>query len=175
MQHRYFIGLQLPDKLCKTIQGIQQELFDRELILRPLEPHITLLPPPAVERCEPEEMGRQAKATAAPFLPLELTLTSLTTYGKHIIVARVEGRQIHDLQKQLVALLPPEAEAIYYPNPTFTPHVTLCEVRHNKTMPEHLVDDWNEQLADVLPTTFTCDNLTLFKWIAPREYKADTL
>jgi len=175
MHHRYYIGLQLPEALRKTIEAIQQDLLDASVSEPPLEPHITLLPPPAVERCEPEELGRQAAHVAKAHLPITLTLTAVETYKKHAVAISVQGEEIYKLQKDLVALLPPEAEAIYYPNPVFSPHVTLSHAIRGKAFDENTAKTYAKRLESVLPATITIDHLTLFKWIAPHEYKADLL
>jgi len=171
MQHTYYIGMQLPKELVTSIEAVQNELFNEELMSKPLEPHITLLPPPAVERLEPEELARQVKVTAAALLPLSITLTEVDIYKDFAIAITVESDKIHALQRALVALLPPEAEAIYYPNPVFSPHVTLAHALHGKSFPAELASQFAAKLASRLPTTFTTTHLTLFQWVAPREYK----
>lgn len=171
MQHNYYIGMQLPKELAASIEAVQNELFNSKLMSRPLEPHITLLPPPAVERVEPEELARQVKVTASAFLPLSVTLTEVDTYKDFAIAVTVESEKIHALQQALVALLPPEAEAIYYPNPVFSPHVTLAHALHGKSFPSELASLFAAKLANKLPMQFAVTHLTLFQWIAPREYK----
>lgn len=171
VQHRYYIGLQLPKELRARIAQIQQSLFD-PVLARPLEPHITLLPPPAVERLEPEELGRQAKITAEPFWPLKLTLDTIETYQGHTLAIGVKSEAMYTLQKQLVALLPPGAETMDYPNTDFTPHVTLARVRRGQAMPADLQQHFSEQLASLLPTTFEVTRLTLFRWERPQTYTA---
>ena len=172
MQHNYYIGFQLPDSIRTEIERVQQELFDSVTMKDPLEPHITMLPPAAVERVEPEELARQIKVTALPFWPLEITLSEVDVYRNFAIAIRVESKAIHDLQQKLLELLPPEAEAIYYPNPKFSPHVTLAHALHGKTFTPEVAATFHEKLKHVLPERFTANHLTLFKWISPRTYKS---
>jgi 2'-5' RNA ligase len=171
---RYYIGLQLPPDLRERIIQAQQALADPALI-KPLEPHITLLPPPAVELIDPEELTRQAKLTAEPFWPLQLILTRAETYRDQVIALRVDSKWIHELQKQLVALLPPEAPTTYFPNPVFTPHVTLARARRGQTLPKGLQAHFETRLSDLLPATFQGTRLTLFRWTKDQEYEAITV
>jgi 2'-5' RNA ligase len=172
MQHRYFIGLNLPETLSKQITQIQQTLFDATLAHIPLKPHITLLPPPAVERIEPEELARQAAITSEPFWPLNLTLSRVTMFKDTAIAIEVESEQLHELQKQLRALLPPEVKVTYYPEPEFSPHVTLLQAKQGKSLSPELAQRFTEQLTSLLPTTFETTHLTLYRWIAHRKYEA---
>lgn len=175
MQHRYYIGLRLPAPIAQTIQDLQAELFDSQLMQPPLEPHITLLPPPAVERVEPEELARQSHITAEPFWPLALRLTKVEPYKDYAISVAVEGEAIYRLQQALLALLPPDVEAIYYPNPRFSPHVTLTHAIRGKTFPPELTEQYAKRLQDKLPRGFEATELTLFRWAAPATYKALTI
>lgn len=172
MQHNYYIGFQLPDTIRKEIERIQQELFDSVTMKDPLEPHITILPPAAVERVEPEELARQINITAAPFMPLKIALTHVDTYRDYAIAIQVESEAINQLQQALLSLLPPEAEAIYYPNPKFSPHVTLAHALHGKNFNPEIATAFQAKLKHILPESFEAGHLTLFKWISPRTYKS---
>ncbi len=172
MQHRYYIGFRLPEALAKDIERVQRELFDPAYAQEPLEPHITMLPPPAVERIDPEELVRQAHTTALPFWPLRLTLAGVETFKDSAVAIRVDSQAIHTLQRRLTALLPPEADITYFPNPVFSPHVTLAHARQGKKLPPELPHAYEKALRDILPVTFETSGLTVFKWIAPRRYTA---
>jgi 2'-5' RNA ligase len=172
MGHRYYIGFRLPEALAKDIERIQEELFDPAYAREPLEPHITMLPPPAVERLEPEELVRQIRATAGSFWPMRITLAEVEKFKNTGIAIRVDSEAIHTLQHRLVALLPPKSEVTYFPNPVFSPHVTLAHAHRGKQLPVKLARAYEERFADILPTTFEATELTIFKWIAPRRYTA---
>lgn len=173
MQHRYFIGIGLPASLNNQLVRVQQVLLNGASGVQiPLDPHITLLPPPAVERIEPEELARQAAITAAPFLPLKLTLSHVETYKTTAIAIKVESEQLHELQKQLTLLLPPEVKITYYPDPRFSPHVTLAQAERGKSLSPELAQRFTEQLADLLPAAFDATQLTLYRWIGSRQYEA---
>lgn len=171
MQHRYFIGIGLPASLNSQLVRVQQALLHEVSGVQiPLEPHITLLPPPAVERIEPEELARQAAVTAEPFLPLKLTLSRVEMYKTTAIAIKIESGQLHELQKQLALLLPP-VKVTYYPDPQFSPHVTLAQAERGKSLSPELAQRFTEQLADLLPVTFDATHLTLYRWIASRQYE----
>ncbi|HSD55775.1 MAG TPA: hypothetical protein VLA92_01335, partial [Candidatus Saccharimonadales bacterium] len=69
MKYRYYIGLQLPEDLSDEIAAIQRNLFDPIESVLPLEPHITLLPPPAVESIEPYGFATECKVAAKEIMP----------------------------------------------------------------------------------------------------------
>lgn len=173
MKYHYYIGLQLPLEVREKIARLQKDLFDPIESIEPLEPHITLLPPPAVENIEPDELRAHAKAAAQSSWPLEVTLTEVITFQSHAVALHAEaGPEIHDLQQRLIALLPFETEVTYFPNPKFTPHVTLVQALRGRTLPEKLIQEYKDRLAPELPLNFTVDHLTLFEWTGPRQYNA---
>ncbi|MEK7153607.1 MAG: 2'-5' RNA ligase family protein [Patescibacteria group bacterium] len=175
MKYHYYIGLQLPGDVSGKIADIQRELFDPIESVKPLEPHITLLPPPAVEHINPEDFALHARAAAKSSWPLELVLKEIMTFGSQAVAIRVESDAIHELQKQLVELLPFAAEITYYPHPTFLPHITLAQANRGHTLPSKLIDLYKERLAPLLPMSCTAGYLTLFERIGPRTYKAKPL
>lgn len=171
-KYHYYIGLQVPSPVRTRITAIQHELFDPIESIEPLEPHITLLPPPAVERIKPEDLTMHCKAAAKDVWPLKLTLVELITFAGHGVAIRAEGEAIHDLQRRLVALLPFASEVTYYPHPHFLPHVTLAQAIRGKTMPAKLIEQYRRELEALLPVSFSVDHLTLFEWTGPRKYAA---
>jgi 2'-5' RNA ligase len=172
MGYHYYIGLQLPQVIRNQISLVQRALFDPIESVEPLEPHITLLPPPVVEKVSPGDLALHAKAAAQGVWPLHLTLSEVTTYGGHAIALRVEGDAIYELQRQLASLLPFATEVTYYPHPNFQPHVTLVQAIRGKKLPQKLIEQYKKELGALLPLTFSVDHLTLFNWTGPRKYEA---
>jgi 2'-5' RNA ligase len=173
MKYHYYIGLQLPPHVREGIAKLQKELFDPIESIEPLEPHITLLPPPAVETIPPADLCMHAKAAAQHTWPLQISLDEVITFQEHAVALRADGGdEIHALQQRLVELLPFETEVQYFPNPHFTPHVTLVQAIRGKTLPSRLIQEYGERLAAELPINFTVDHLTLFEWTGPRQYNA---
>lgn len=171
-KYHYYIGLQLPPVARNQIAAVQHKLFDPIESIEPLEPHITLLPPPAVEQINPEDLALHSKAAAKNAWPMKLTLTEIITFSGHGVAIRVESAAIYDLQQQLVALLPFAAEVTYYPNPHFLPHVTLAQAIRGKKLPAKLIEQYRQELESLLPISCTVDHLTLFQWTGPRKYEA---
>jgi 2'-5' RNA ligase len=171
-KYHYYIGLQLPSNVRNQIAALQHKLFDPIESIEPLEPHITLLPPPAVEHIKPEDLAMHSKAAAKDVWPLSLTLSDMITFSGHGVAIRAESEAIHDLQRRLVALLPFAAEVTYYPHPQFLPHVTLAQAIRGKKLPAKLIERYGQELEMLLPVTFTVGHLTLFEWTGPRKYQA---
>lgn len=172
MKYRYYIGLQLPPKVSDQIRLLQRRLHDPIETIEPLEPHITLLPPPAVEAIDPQNLALHAKAAAKATWPLPLHLTSVSTFGGHAVAFLVESDGIYELQQQLVNLLPFAADVTYYPQPAFVPHVTVVQAIRGKTLPIKLSDRYKREAERLLPITCNATHLTLFEWTGPRSYEA---
>jgi 2'-5' RNA ligase len=175
MKHRYYLGLQLPSDICTLIADTQSNLFDPVESIEPLEPHITLLPPPAVEDIAPSELAIHARAAAQALLPLQLTLSKVITFRGHAVAIEVEGQPIYELQQRLVSLLPYESDISYAPEATFHPHVTLVQALRGRTLPVKLIQEYTDWITPELPITFTVEHLTIFEWTGPRRYHARPL
>jgi len=175
MVYRYYIGLSLPRGISQQITAIQQELFDGRFVIEPLEPHITLLPPPAVETINPDKLATLARDAAAPFWPLQLTCSHIEHFGAKAVAVGVTSPAIHQLQEVLSRLLPPDAQPAYFPNPQFTPHITLAQSVRGHTLPAELVSAYKQAVTPLLSTTVTAHHLTLYRWLRPRTYHAEQL
>ncbi len=175
MKYRYYLGLQLPPGIRKLISEIQHDLFDPIESVEPLEPHITLLPPPAVEDIAPSDLAIHAKAIAHNLLPIEITLSKVITFKGHAVAIEANSDKIHDLQESLVNILPFESEVTYFPDPKFHPHVTLVQAIRGQVLPAKLIQEYRERITSELPITFTVERLTLFEWTGPRQYHAKPL
>ncbi len=172
MKYHYYIGLQLPPQLRKQVTELQTKLFEPIDSTEPLEPHITLLPPPAVGEIEPTNLAMHVKAAAQWVLPLEIRLTGTINFGDRAVAIRAESKALHTLQKQLVEVLPFETDVTYFPDPRFTPHITLVQAIRGKTLPAKLIATYEQAAQELLPTSFKATHLTLFEWTKPRQYKA---
>jgi 2'-5' RNA ligase len=172
MKYHYYVGIQLPNPLRKQVEDLQSRLFDPIESIEPLEPHITLLPPPCVGDVNPESLALHIKAAAKSDLPFDITLTKVLTFKGHAVALKAESKVLHELQQQLVELLPFETEVEYYPEPKFTPHVTLVQAIRGRKLPSKLVESYEQAAEELLPATFTVNHLTLFEWEKPRRYRA---
>jgi 2'-5' RNA ligase len=175
MKYSYYIGFRLPSRLSDQIVAIQKRLRDPIETREPLEPHITLLPPPAVTTIAPNELVPQVKAATKHTLPLTITLTSITTLGGHAVALQVESDEIYELQRELVALLPFAAGLTYYPDPTFLPHVSIVQAVRGKKLPSKLIGQYREELEPLIPATFTARHITIFHHRGPRKYEAEKI
>jgi 2'-5' RNA ligase len=171
----YYIGLQLPEDIRNRISAAQHELFDESLFLLPLEPHITLLPPPALKTSNPDDIVAAAKKIADTMVPFTITLRHIERYKQQAIAIKVQGEALYQLQKKLAKLLPQDTEPLYYPDPVFSPHVTLAQSKRGKKVtPEH-TDAYIQKLEDILPYECQISHLTIFTSTAPRQYEATTI
>lgn len=173
MKYHYYIGIQLTPELRKTVTDIQTKLFDPIDSIEPLEPHITLLPPPSVGDVNPEHLCLHVKTAATACLPFEVSLTDVLTFDGRAVALKAESSTLYELQQQLVALLPFEHRDVeYYPEPKFTPHITIVQAIRGHTLPDKLIEEYKAAVREILPATLQVDHLTLFEWEKPRKYAA---
>ncbi|HJQ08865.1 MAG TPA: 2'-5' RNA ligase family protein [Candidatus Saccharimonadales bacterium] len=175
MSYRYYIGLNLPTDISKQIVIVQKKLFDPNVAIPPLEPHITLLPPPAVAMIDPEVLAPKTAELAQPFWPLQGALQSVETFKQHAVAIAVQSEAIHRWQQKLVTLLPHNVSIGHFPGLSFHPHVTLSQTIRGKRLPLDLALAYEEELRALLPCSFQADRLTLYKWQRPRHYQAIAL
>jgi 2'-5' RNA ligase len=171
MRYQYYIGISLPPELSTCLSGIQQALFDPSVAIPPLEPHITLLPPPAVQTIAPDILAARVREAAQPFLPLAITLTDVVTFDRHAVVLSVVSPQIRELQRILATLVPANTDE----KRPFHPHITLSQAIRGKKLPSELIDAYRHELSASLPLAATVDHLTLFRWLRPRVYAAEVV
>lgn len=177
MIYRYYIGLQLSPGLSAHITGVQRALYDKNAMITPLEPHITLIPPPAFEHIPPDQLAAEIKAAAMPLLPLQVSLTEVIPLGNHAIVIDVASKldvaskRLHKLREALAAVVPPHRS---FAKP-FRPHVTLAQAARGKELPAHTIEAYKKELAPLLPASVIVPNITLFIWQKPRTYTAEAI
>lgn len=175
MLQRYYIGLSMPYHIGRQITQAQRRLFDPSIAVKPLEPHITLLPPPAVTGMDRAELTARCKAAAEPFWPLRLTMTAIGASRGRSVFIDINGGYLHKLQQCLVALLPENAQITYYPEVTFHPHITLAQARREHHLPGGLAHEYEQLLRTLFPCTFIVTHLTLYRANGPRTYSAEPL
>lgn len=176
MIHRYYIGLGLPDKLSNQIATIQADLFDPAVAIQPLVPHITLLPPPAVQDVAPDDLAPRAKQAAQALLPINFSLNEVVFISSRTLAIRVESSELQTLQYKLASLLPADTAAAGVVRRAYNPHVTLNQARRGeKELPHELLLQYRQALKPLLPASCQANHLTLYRWMRPRIYSAEVL
>jgi len=168
----YYIGLQLPEDIRNRISAAQHELADGSLFLAPLEPHITLLPPQALKTSDSDHISAAVKEIADSMVPFTITLQHIERYKQQAVAIKVQSEVIYRLQKKLTKLLPQDTEPLYYPDPVFSPHVTLVQSKRGQKVPAAYEDEYVKRLHDSLPYECQIHHLTLFRSTGPRQYEA---
>lgn len=173
----FFIGIALPQHIEDAIVQAQRELLDERTAIRPTVPHITLLHPPAVERMEPDELAARIREIAPTILPFSVTLEGFGTFNRRSVHIRVQQKpELVKLHQVLVNLLPEESRQKHYPDgSTYTPHITLAQAKRGGTLPGDLLGEYTTELEHLLPYTFEVQNLTLYRWVAPRQYQLEAI
>lgn len=170
----YFIGLTLPGELSEHIFSLKWRLHGEiDQALKPLVPHITLLHPSSLQGIPKSEILPEIRKTAAPFLPLSLSLEAVGSFDRRVLYIRVHAPELEVLQPELVQLLPLKKQRQYHQR-GYTPHCTLAQVRAPLALDiEALKQRTAEQIS--LPQKISVDSISLFTQIRPREYDTRTI
>lgn len=121
----------------------------------------------------PDELLPRVREVASRYLPLTIALQSIEFFDDNICYVAVQSHQLDSLQTQLVAALPPKAQALHYRRP-YRPHITLAQMYEPKVLDKKKMN----QTIDghlVLPQQFEVESVTYFKRILPREYRAEEI
>lgn len=170
MMERYFIAVSLPSSISKVIEDAQKKFLGAHLVMKPFQPHITLLPPNVLDRLPPESIVPQIKETANKYLPIDIRLTKTEVFENRVLYIEAESPKLVELQKELMGLIPEQ----YKNNKVirhFQPHVTLVQAKPKQDLDSQLVNNLDEAIAPVLPYNFTAQKISKFKWLRPRTYQ----
>lgn len=166
---RYFIGLALPEELSGQLFDFKWRLHhDIKHSLKPLMPHITLLHPSSLQNISPEELLPKIKELAAPYLPFTIELQTVEAFEREVLYIKVDSPELVALQSQLVGLLPPKEQAAYHQR-TYTPHLTLAQVRHPHELDVETLHKLTLQTI-TLPCQVPIRSISYFTQVNPREY-----
>lgn len=172
---RYFIGIDIPTKLAARISTIQRQSFDAHTMLEPLKPHITLLHPGLVENIAADELLPAAKAVAAQFFPLNLTLKHIGQFQTKAVFIAVESARLMELYRALFALLPSGILMQRQPIRPFLPHITIAQSKRSHQLSPAVYHLAVQQLVQYLPIQLTAEHLTYYEQSRPRSYVTEAI
>lgn len=170
MNPRYFIGIELPPDLSKTISVIQEDLYDPQSLSKPLVPHITLLHPKMLETLSPMYFVPKAKEIAAQILPINIKLTDIDVFHRRTLYISVESAALTLLYNKLIALLPDTIMAQYL-GQVFSPHVTLAQSLGRMPLTTDIKDQFQKATSPLFPTIFDASYISQFVWVSKNEHK----
>jgi len=172
---RYYLGLRAPSPLNEHIRAMQQELFDSATTVEPLDPHLTLVPPPRLARLPSAEIAPHARAAAAQFLPLELRIEGTKVFQEHVFVLSISGKGLQPLRDNLETFIPAEASSPRWQPHPFSPHITISETIGGAPLQADRLAAYERAFQPLIGWRFIVDNLTLYRWLGPRRYQLEDL
>lgn len=170
MEYRYFIGIHPPAAFAQALADMQRQYFNPTHIMSPLQPHITLLPPPAVGAVQPDVLSQQAANIAGAHLPCPIALFKPLLFGKHTLAIEVVSPELQRLYRELLVILPANRLAHTFRDRPFRPHITICQARRGSRLPPNLLQQYQQAVFPLLPYTFMATRLARYDWTAPRTY-----
>lgn len=174
-QKRYFIGLSLPPELTAKISEVQETLYNPQIMLQPLIPHITLLHPNVLMTLSPLYFLPKVREATSSLLPINVKLTGIGSFGNRVLHVKVESEGLAVIHTKLVSLLPEKIRAQYYVGRDFVPHVTVAQGKMRHTIDADTKARFGIALKKLLPCTFTSSYITYFSQDARRSYRAQKL
>ena len=175
MSARYFIGLTLPTDLSAIISDVQNKSISSHLLMKPIQPHITLLDPNTLMDVSPMYLIPKVKELATQYLPLNITLSEIESFENRVLYIAADSPELIKFQAALSALLPDKVQASHLVGRSFTPHVTLAQAKPRQKLVGNLEQSFQHKLAGFLPATFTANHISKFTWQAPRTYNVSDI
>ncbi len=117
---KYFIGIEIP-KIYKT----KIEMLRAEFKFFTTEPHITLIPPPALP--DDDFFIKQVIDICKEIPSLKINLGNIGQFGKRVLYVSVDSPDLINLNNKIYDNLNLEKEKREY-----TPHLTIAKERRGK-------------------------------------------
>lgn len=172
MPPSYFIGLTLPTDISSAIIDVQTSLYDDNILLQPLVPHITIIQPNALSQISPIWIKPVAKNIANNYLPLKAKITDVKTFNDKVIYLAIDCPGLIDMQKDLVAALPKDIYQRYYVGRLpYTPHITIAQTKNQTALSSAIIASYTEALQNFVNQDLNINIIYIFKHSAPRTYK----
>ena len=114
---KYFIGVSIPKSYKNKI-----EMLRAEFRFFTTEPHITLVPPPALP--DEDDFVEEVVDACKTIAPFDIRLNNLDQFGNRVLYVSVDSPGLIDLHKKLYENLGLQQE-----RRGFTPHLTLVKQR----------------------------------------------
>ena len=114
---KYFIGVSIPKNYKNKI-----ELLRAEFRFFTTEPHITLVPPPALP--DEDDFIKNVIDACKNVEPFEIRLQGLDQFGDRVLYVKVDSPGLIDLHNKIYEILGLQEEKRGY-----TPHLTLVKQR----------------------------------------------
>lgn len=117
---KYFIGIPVPETYRNKI-----EMLRAEFRFLTTEPHITLVPPPALP--DDDSFIEKAAEVCRNTKPFIIKLEDLCQFGNRVLYVKVNSPELIKLYERIYAALNLEKEKRGY-----TPHLTVVKQRPNR-------------------------------------------
>ncbi|MDD4438398.1 MAG: 2'-5' RNA ligase family protein, partial [Tissierellia bacterium] len=114
---KYFIGVPIPISYKNKI-----EMLRAEFRFFTTEPHITLVPPPALP--DEDDFIEKVVEVCKTIEPFDIRLDALDRFGNRVLYVSVDSPGLIDLQKKIYEILGLQQE-----RRGFTPHLTIVKQR----------------------------------------------
>lgn len=174
MQYQYFIGVMLPAQLSNKINAIQNSVYSKDIMLKPLVPHITLLHPQPLANISPMILIPKIREITKN-LNIQIKLEQFDNFNNSVFYINVKSPELLDLQLQLVELLPDQIKAKYFVGRKFVPHITIVQARPKLKLPSIITNRYKQKLSSELPYCFNINSLYKFNRQYSRNYSASII
>lgn len=164
-----YIGFSIDEEVTQKIESARTPIIRGDLKI-PLDPHLTLITPPMMERVDVAkaelELARVCKSTAG----FDAILTGVDTFARRNLYIGVSAPGLHEFQRRLMQELGLREHVVRPVGATrFSPHITLVQA----TGPNHLQEEIIEHFRRAeLPQRTTLKNLHIYEQVGPRKFRS---
>ncbi|HHZ00170.1 MAG TPA: hypothetical protein GYA03_03635 [Tissierellia bacterium] len=152
---KYFIGVSIPKNYKNKI-----ELLRAEFRFFTTEPHITLVPPPALP--DEDDFIKNVIDACKNVEPFEIRLKGLDQFGDRVLYVKVDSPGLIDLHNKIYEILGLQEEKRGY-----TPHLTLVKQRPGRPVDIDAVKIRAETKL-ILAINYTLNSVTVY--YQPKEH-----
>lgn len=176
MPPRYFIGLSLPNNITENISQVQNQIYNENLYLKPLLPHITIIAPNNLERVSPFWLIPKLKQIQTNLMPINIKLVSFGMFHSSNLHIKVESDNIIELYNQCLSLLPKVTISKHLVGKwQFNPHITIVQTKPKLILNQDKIELYKYHLQALIGQEFAINHLTKFEHTAPRQYQIKSI
>lgn len=170
-----FIGFGIPETVSNLITQYQSQFKDRDVYLKPLDPHITLLPPNVLSNLSLSESINKLQGLGSKFKSFSVNLDAINHFNErtlHIVINDNTGT-LHALHTAMVENFNVKQIPDLHIGENYTPHITLVQTKHHQKFSGQSFNRLirNTRAYFDLPLKVTLQQVHVFSHTAPRTYE----
>ncbi|MCE7936936.1 2'-5' RNA ligase family protein [Candidatus Saccharibacteria bacterium CPR2] len=174
-KNRYFIGLSIPEPISSLISRYQTQFIDKDIYMRPIIPHITLVPPNVLNELSLSESLQRLKDINSKLKSFSATLNTINHFNNRVLHIALSDKVgvLRTTHESLIDNLDIQSTVDGHIKQEFTPHITLIQTKPYKQFADQSLKRLirNTQNYFDLPLKVNFQQIHMFLNKAPRTYE----